>query len=129
MNRNGANVSSPWKTLPTMSHNLSSNEKDHGLWVFVEHYYGSNSFFKKSTFWSTCSIFPLCMDNIRDSVEDRQSRIAWQMINEVSRRKNTAKAKLKFNPSTGQGDTPISSTWCTCFLIDGWVEGQYVTLE
>ena len=25
----------------------------------------------------------------------------------------------KFNPSTGQGDTPISSTGCTCFLIDG----------
>ena len=33
-----------------------------------------------------------------------------------------------FNPSTGQGDTPKSSTGCTCFLIDGWVEGQYVTL-
>ena len=28
-------------------------------------------------------------------MEDRQSRIAWQTINEVSRRKNTAKAKLK----------------------------------
>ena len=35
------------------------------------------------------------VDKIRDSVEDRQSRIAWQTINEVSRRKNTAKAKLK----------------------------------
>ena len=35
------------------------------------------------------------IDNIRDSVEDRQSRIAWQTINEVSRRKSTAKAKLK----------------------------------
>ena len=35
------------------------------------------------------------IDKIRDSVEDRQSRIAWQIINEVSRRKNTAKAKLK----------------------------------
>ena len=35
------------------------------------------------------------IDIIRDSVEDRQSRIAWQTINEVSRRKNTAKAKLK----------------------------------
>ena len=32
---------------------------------------------------------------IRDSVKDRQSRIAWQTINEVSRRKSTAKAKLK----------------------------------
>ena len=35
------------------------------------------------------------IDRIRDSVEDRQSRIAWQTMNEVSRRKNTAKAKLK----------------------------------
>ena len=34
------------------------------------------------------------IDKIRDSVEDKQSRIAWQTINEVSRRKNTAKAKL-----------------------------------
>ena len=33
--------------------------------------------------------------NGTNSVEDRQSRIAWQTINEVSRRKNTAKAKLK----------------------------------
>ena len=32
---------------------------------------------------------------IRDSVEDGQSKIAWQTINEVSRRKSTAKAKLK----------------------------------
>ena len=35
------------------------------------------------------------IDKIRDSVEDRQSRIAWQTINEVSRRKSAAKAKLK----------------------------------
>ena len=35
------------------------------------------------------------IDKIRDSVEDRQSRIAWQTINELSRRKSTAKAKLK----------------------------------
>ena len=35
------------------------------------------------------------IDRIRDSVEDRQSRIAWQTINEVSRRKSTAKANLK----------------------------------
>ena len=35
------------------------------------------------------------IDKIRDSDEDRQSRIAWQMINEVSRRKRTAKVKLK----------------------------------
>ena len=35
------------------------------------------------------------IDQIRDSVEDRKSRIARQTINEVSRRKNRAKAKLK----------------------------------
>ena len=35
------------------------------------------------------------IDKIRDSVEDRQSWIAWQLINEVSRRKSTVKAKLK----------------------------------
>ena len=35
------------------------------------------------------------IDKIRDSVEDRQSRIAWQTIIEVSRRKSTSKAKLK----------------------------------
>ena len=35
------------------------------------------------------------IDKIRDSVEDRQSRIALQTINKVSRRKSTAKAKLK----------------------------------
>ena len=41
------------------------------------------------------------IDKIRVSVEDRQSRIAWQMINEVSRRKSTTKTKLK---STCQQD-------------------------
>ena len=35
------------------------------------------------------------IDKMRDLVEDRQSRIAWQTINEVSRRKSTAKAKVK----------------------------------
>ena len=35
------------------------------------------------------------IDKIRDSVEDRQSRIPWQAINEVSRRNSTVKAKLK----------------------------------
>ena len=35
------------------------------------------------------------IDKIRNSVEDKQSKITWQMINEVSRKKSTAKAKLK----------------------------------
>ena len=45
-----------------------------------------------------CSIFSLWMESkalFRDSVEDRQSRIVWQTINKVNRRKCTAKAKLK----------------------------------
>ena len=33
------------------------------------------------------------IDKIRDSVEDRQSRIAWQTINEVSRRKKHNQSK------------------------------------
>ena len=39
------------------------------------------------------------MNEIRDSVGDKQYRIAWQMVNEVSRWKSTGKAKLK---ATGQ---------------------------
>ena len=35
------------------------------------------------------------INKIRDLVEDRQSKISWQTVNKVSRRKNTAKAKLK----------------------------------
>ena len=42
------------------------------------------------------------IDKIRDLVEDRQSRIAWQTINEVSKRKSTAKAKLKAGNSTSK---------------------------
>ena len=33
------------------------------------------------------------INKIRDSVEDRQSRIAWQTVNKVSRRKSSAKTK------------------------------------
>ena len=35
------------------------------------------------------------INKIRESAEDRQSRIAWQAVNKVSRRKSTVKAKLK----------------------------------
>ena len=35
------------------------------------------------------------INNIRDLVEDRQSRIAWQTVNEMSRKKSTARAELK----------------------------------
>ena len=33
----------------------------------------------------------------------------------------------RIQPVHGQGYILISSTRCTCFSIDGWVEGQYVT--
>ena len=35
------------------------------------------------------------INKIRNSVEDKYSRIAWQMVNKVSRRKSTVKGKLK----------------------------------
>ena len=35
------------------------------------------------------------INKIRNLVEDRQSKIAWQMVNEVRRRKSTVKTKLK----------------------------------
>ena len=41
------------------------------------------------------------IDKIWDSVKDRSSRIAWQTINQASRRKNIAKVKLK---ATNQQD-------------------------
>ena len=34
----------------------------------------------------------------------------------------------RIQPVHGQGYILISSTGCTCFLIDGWVEGQNVTV-
>ena len=35
------------------------------------------------------------INKIRDLVKERQSRIAWQTVNKVSRRKSTTRAKLK----------------------------------
>ena len=35
------------------------------------------------------------INKIRNSVENRQCRIAWQTVNEVSKRKNIWRAKLK----------------------------------
>ena len=39
-----------------------------------------------------------------------------------------ASQSYRIQPVHGQGYILISSTGCACFLIDGWVEGQYVTL-
>ena len=35
------------------------------------------------------------INEIRKSVEDRQSRIAWQIVNKVSKKKSPERAKLK----------------------------------
>ena len=35
------------------------------------------------------------INKIRNSMKDRQSRIAWQTVNEVSKKKSTLRAKLK----------------------------------
>ena len=35
------------------------------------------------------------INKIRDSIKDRQSRIAWQTLNEVNKKKSTTRTKLK----------------------------------
>ena len=42
--------------------------------------------------------------------------IVWHPPASCGRRNCT-----EFNLSTGQGDTPISSTGCTCFLLHRWI--------
>ena len=58
----------------------------------------TNIYLKEQTEYKQTQI-----NKIRDSVEDRQSRIAWQTVNEGCRRECTAKAKLE---STSQ-EKPI----------------------
>ena len=90
----------PWETLAvrekralvkTASKNYRKNPTNtNALKLKTAQYQLAGIYIKEQTEYIQNQI-----DNIRDSVEDRQSRIAWQTINEVSRRKNTAKAKLK----------------------------------
>ena len=54
------------------------------------------------------------LNKIRDLVEDRQSRIAWQTINEVSSRKSTAKAKLK--AANQQGRIKLWKQHCSTLI-------------
>ena len=89
-----------WETLAvrekraqvkTASKNYRKNPTNtNALKLKTAQYQSAGVYIKKQTEYIQNQI-----DKIRDSVEDRQSRIAWQTINEVSRRKNTAKAKLK----------------------------------
>ena len=90
----------PWETLAvrekralvkTASKNYRKNPTNtNALKIKTAQYQLAGIYIKEQTEYIQNQI-----DKIRDSVEDRQSRIAWQTINEVSRRKNTAKAKLK----------------------------------
>ena len=90
----------PWETLAvrekralvkTASKNYQKNPTNtNALKLNMAQYQLAGIYIKEQTEYIQNQI-----DKIRDSVEDRQSRIAWQTINEVSRRKNTAKAKLK----------------------------------
>ena len=50
----------------------------------------TNAYLKEQT-----KYIQLQINKIRYSVEDRQPRIVWQTVNEVSKRKSTARAKLK----------------------------------
>ena len=90
----------PWETLAvrekralvkTASKNYRKNPTNtNALKLKTAQYQLAGIYIKEQTEYIQNQI-----DKIRDSVEDIQSRIAWQTINEVSRRKNTAKAKLK----------------------------------
>ena len=90
----------PWETLAvrekstlvkTASKNYRKNPTNtNALKLKTAQYQLAGIYIKEQTEYIQNQI-----DKIRDSLEDRQSRIAWQTINEGSRRKNTAKAKLK----------------------------------
>ena len=90
----------PWETLAvrekralvkTASKNYRKNPTNtNALKLKTAQYQLAGIYIKEQTEYIQNQI-----DKIRDSVEDRQSRIAWKTINEVSRRKNTAKTKLK----------------------------------
>ena len=90
----------PWETLAvrekralvkTASKNYRKNPTNtNALKLKTAQYQLAGIYIKEQTEYIQNQI-----DKIRDSVEDRQSSIAWQTINEGSRRKNTAKAKLK----------------------------------
>ena len=90
----------PWETLAvrqkrayvkTASKSYRKNSTNTNAWKLkTVQYQLAGIYIKEQTEYIQNQI-----DKIRDSVEDRKSRIAWQTINEVSRRKSTANAKLK----------------------------------
>ena len=90
----------PWKTLAVRKKRALVKADSKSYWknptntnarkLKTAQYQLAGIYLKKQTEYIQNQI-----DKIRDSVEDSQSRIAWQTINEVSRRKSTVKAKLK----------------------------------
>ena len=90
----------PWETLAvkekralvkTASKNYRKKPTNtNALKLKTAQYQLAGIYIKKQTEYIQNQIY-----KIKDTVEDRQSRIAWQTINKVSRRKSTAKAKLK----------------------------------
>ena len=90
----------PWETLAvrekralvkTASKSYQKNPTNTNAWKLEKAQYQLAGIYLKEQ----AEYIQIQIDKIRDSVEDRQSRIAWQTINKVSRRKSTAKAKLK----------------------------------
>ena len=70
----------------------------------------------------------------RESWGPKPSAVSWFLLLQTATRTPT---NCLWHRVVGVASAPnstrthvkvISSTWCTCFLIDGWVEGQYVTL-
>ena len=88
----------PWETLAvrekralvkTASKNYRKNPTNtNALKLKTAQYQLAGIYIKEQTEYIQNQI-----DKIRDSVEDRQSRIAWQTINEVSRKKEHSQSK------------------------------------
>ena len=99
----------PWETLAvrekralgkTASKNYRIKPNTNALKLKTAQYQLAGIYIKEQT-----EYFQNQIDKIRDPVEDRQSRIARQTINKVSRRKNTAKSKTESSKPTRKNKT------------------------
>ena len=90
----------PWKTLAVIENGALVKTASK---IYRKHPTNTNARKLKKAQYQLADIYvkepteyiQIQIDKIRDSVEDRQSMIAWKTINEVSRRKSSAKANLK----------------------------------
>ena len=100
----------PWETLAvrenralvkTASKNYRKNPTNtNALKLKTAQYQLAGIYLKEQTEYIQNQI-----DKIKDSVEDRQSRIAWQTINEVSRRKEHSQSKTESCKPTRKNKT------------------------